>query len=154
MTSDALWMGRALDQARLAESRGEVPVGAVVVLHEVCLGRGHNNSITAHDPTAHAEIQAIREAARTLGNYRLVGTTLYVTVEPCVMCMGALLYARVERLVFGCCDAKAGAAGSLYDLAHDSRLNHQIDTVAGVRAEEGRALLQQFFQAKRTPNSS
>ena len=156
MTSDAFWMNQALEQALLAQSQGEVPVGAVVVLNDRCLGRGHNQPIAAHDPTAHAEIQALRQAARTLGNYRLVGTTLYVTVEPCVMCMGALIQARVERLVFGCFDPKAGAAGSVYDLAHDSRLNHQIDIVAGVGGQEGRALLQQFFRAKRTakPGSS
>ena len=146
---DTYWMAHALAQARCAEAEGEVPVGAVVVRDEKCIGRGHNRPITGHDPTAHAEIQAVREAARAIGNYRLVGSTLYVTVEPCVMCMGALIQARIQRLVFGCVDLKAGAAGSVYDLAHDPRLNHQIEVVAGVEAEKGRALLQEFFQKKR-----
>ena len=146
---DTYWMAHALAQARCAEAEGEVPVGAVVVRDEKCIGRGHNRPITGHDPTAHAEIQAVREAARAIGNYRLVGSTLYVTVEPCVMCMGALIQARIQRLVFGCVDLKAGATGSVYDLAHDPRLNHQIEVVAGVEADKGRALLQEFFQKKR-----
>ena len=148
----AYWMAQALDQARRAERAGEVPVGALVVRDGRCLGRGHNQPISRHDPTAHAEIQAVREAARAVDNYRLVGATLYVTVEPCVMCMGALIQARVERLVFGCPDPRAGAAGSVYDLAHDARLNHRIEVVAGVRAQEGRALLRRFFQARRKVN--
>ena len=146
---DTYWMAHALAQARCAEAEGEVPVGAVVVRNGKCIGRGHNRPITDHDPTAHAEIQAVREAARAIGNYRLVGSTLYVAVEPCVMCMGALIQARIQRLVFGCVDLKAGAAGSVYDLAHDPRLNHQIEVVAGVEADKGRALLQEFFQKKR-----
>ena len=146
---DTYWMAHALAQAQCAEAEGEVPVGAVVVRDGKCIGRGHNRPITGHDPTAHAEIQAVREAARAIGNYRLVGSTLYVTVEPCVMCMGALIQARIQRLVFGCVDLKAGAAGSVYDLAHDPRLNHHIEVVAGVEADKGRALLQEFFQKKR-----
>ncbi len=145
-------MALALDQARRAAQAGEVPVGALLVRDDRCLGQGHNQPISRHDPTAHAEIQAVREAARTVGNYRLVGATLYVTLEPCVMCMGALIQARVERLVFGCPDPRAGAAGSVYDLAHDTRLNHRIEVVAGVRADEARALLQGFFQARRKAN--
>ncbi len=147
-------MAQALAQARCAEAEGEVPVGAVVVRDDQCIGRGHNRPITAHDPTAHAEIQALREAARAIGNYRLVGSTLYVTVEPCLMCMGALIHARIQRLVFGCADSTAGAAGSVYDLAHDARFNHQIEVVAGVEAEEGRALLQAFFRHKRKTSPS
>ncbi len=153
MSEHADWMARALDQARRAEQAGEVPVGALVVRDGVCLGRGHNRLVGRHDPTAHAEIQAVREAARTVGNYRLPGATLYVTLEPCVMCMGACLQARVGRLVFGCPDPRAGAAGSVYDLAHDARLNHRIEVVAGVRAQEGRALLRRFFQTRRQGNS-
>ena len=149
MMDDTYWMAYALAEARYAESEGEVPVGAVVVRDGTCIGRGHNRPIASHDPTAHAEIQAVREAARESGNYRLVGATLYVTVEPCLMCMGALIHTRIQRLVFGCVDLKAGAAGSLYDLAHDARLNHQIEVVAGVEAQKGRALLQNFFQKKR-----
>lgn len=147
--NDLDWMAEALKEAALAEAAGEVPVGALVVLNDVIIGRGHNSPIALHDPTAHAEIQALREAARTLGNYRLVGATLYVTVEPCLMCMGALLHARVSRVVFGCHDAKFGAAGSLYDLAADERLNHRVAVTAGVAADESRELLQRFFQQRR-----
>jgi tRNA(adenine34) deaminase len=153
MLDDTYWMAHALVQARCAEAEGEVPVGAVVVRDDACIGRGHNRPIASHDPTAHAEIQAVREAARASGNYRLVGSTLYVTVEPCVMCMGAMIHARIQRVVFGCVDLKAGAAGSLYNLAHDAGLNHQIEVVAGVKAQEGRALLQNFFQKKRKINA-
>ena len=147
--TDEIWMGVALTEAARAEAAGEVPVGAVVVLHEAIIGRGHNRPIALSDPTAHAEILALRAAAHTLGNYRLPGTTLYVTVEPCLMCVGALLQARVQRLVFGCHDPKAGAAGSLYDVSNDPRLNHQLDVTSGVRAEESRELLQRFFRSRR-----
>lgn len=142
-------MTEALAEAVLAEASGEVPVGAVVVLNNMIIGRGHNRPISFNDPTAHAEILALRDAARTLSNYRLPGTTLYVTVEPCLMCMGALLQARMQRLVFGCYDPKAGAAGSLYDVSHDPRLNHQLEVTTGVRVDESRALLQRFFRSKR-----
>lgn len=148
MTDDA-WMIEALAEAGLAETDDEVPIGAVVVLDGLIIGRGHNRPITQNDPTAHAEMIALREAALTLNNYRLPGSTLYVTVEPCLMCMGALLHARVRRLVFGCYDRKAGAAGSLYNVAHDLRLNHQLEVTAGVRADESRALLQRFFRRRR-----
>lgn len=150
---DLAWMAAALQEAVQAEAADEVPVGAVVVYNGVVIGRGHNAPISLGDPTAHAEIQALRAAARAIGNYRLVGTTLYVTVEPCLMCMGALLHARVRRLVFGCHDPKGGAAGSLYDVTQDARLNHQIAVTAAVRAEESRALLQRFFQRKRETQS-
>ncbi|MBI3245711.1 MAG: tRNA adenosine(34) deaminase TadA [Deltaproteobacteria bacterium] len=142
-------MAEALLQATQAEAAGEVPVGAVVVVNGAVIGRGHNQPIGLHDPTAHAEIQALRAAAHHLGNYRLVDATVYVTVEPCVMCMGALLHARVRRVVFGCHDAKFGAAGSLYDLSQDSRLNHHIQVTAGVAEAESRHLLQEFFWKKR-----
>lgn len=149
MSDDFFWMTEALREAAQAETAGEVPVGAVVVRNGEVVGRGHNAPILLNDPTAHAEIQALRDAAQRVGNYRLPDTTLYVTVEPCLMCMGALLYARVQRLVFGCYDAKAGAAGSLYDVSCDHRLNHQIEVTAGVSADESRILLQRFFQKKR-----
>jgi len=149
MADDIVWMTEALSEAARAEAAGEVPVGAVVVCNDALLGRGHNASISLNDPTAHAEIQALREAARCLQNYRLPDSTLYVTVEPCLMCMGALLQARVKRLVFGCLDPKAGAAGSLYDLTQDPRLNHQIEVTRGVSEEDSRALLQRFFRRKR-----
>ena len=147
---DALWMREALNEAVEAESSGEVPVGAVIVLDGVLIGRGHNSSITLLDPTAHAEIQALRSAAQQMSNYRLVDATAYVTVEPCLMCMGALLHARIRRVVFGCFDEKFGAAGSLYDLSSDLRLNHRIAVTAGVLEEEGKEILQKFFRKKRT----
>jgi tRNA(adenine34) deaminase len=146
---DDVWMTEALAEAVLAEASGEVPVGAVVVFNSTIIGRGHNCPIFFNDPTAHAEILALRDAARTVSNYRLPGTTLYVTVEPCLMCMGALLQARVQRLVFGCYDPKAGAAGSLFDVSHNPRMNHQLEVTTGVRVDESRALLQRFFRGKR-----
>lgn len=149
MADDALWMAEALQEALRAEAAGEVPIGAVVVQDDTVIGRGHNAPISLVDPTAHAELQALRAAARNVGNYRLIGATVYVTVEPCLMCMGALLHARVKRLVFGCADPKSGAAGSLYDTAHDPRLNHQLEVISGVGADESRALLQRFFRKKR-----
>ncbi|MCS6925362.1 MAG: tRNA adenosine(34) deaminase TadA [Candidatus Binatia bacterium] len=144
-----LWMAEALQEALRAEAAGEVPIGAVVVRDDTVIGRGHNAPIALCDPTAHAEVQALRAAARTVGNYRLLGATVYVTVEPCLMCMGALLHARVARLVFGCADPKSGAAGSLYNTARDARLNHQIEVTRGVGEEDSRALLQRFFRKKR-----
>ncbi|HXG19130.1 MAG TPA: tRNA adenosine(34) deaminase TadA [Methylomirabilota bacterium] len=148
-SEDQRWMMEALREAAQAEAEGEAPVGAVIVTNGRIIGRGHNAPITLTDPTAHAEIQALRAAAHSSGNYRLVDATVYVTVEPCVMCMGALLHARVRRVVFGCYDAKFGAAGSLYDLSCDARFNHQIIVTAGVAEEECRELLQRFFQKKR-----
>jgi tRNA(adenine34) deaminase len=148
MTEDA-WMAEALAEAVRAETQSEVPIGAIVVFNDLILGRGYNRPIAQSDPTAHAEMIALRDAARMLDNYRLPGTTLYVTVEPCLMCMGALLHARVSRLVFGCYDPKAGAAGSLYNVANDPRLNHQFEVTAGIRADESRELLQRFFRGKR-----
>lgn len=142
-------MERALELARQAEQEGEVPVGAVVVLDNEVVGEGWNRPIAADDPTAHAEIQALRAAAARLGNYRLPGTTLYVTLEPCVMCAGALIQARVQRLVFGACDPKAGAAGSVFDILPSERLNHRIDVQGGVMENECAALLQKFFQERR-----
>ncbi len=139
----------ALAEAALAEAAGEVPIGAAVVLEAHLIGRGHNTPITTADPTAHAEIQAVRHAARQMQNYRLVEATVYTTVEPCLMCMGALLHARVKRLVFGCFDPKAGAAGSLYNLAADHRLNHRLAITSGVCEEECRAFLQRFFRKRR-----
>ncbi|MGH7960967.1 MAG: tRNA adenosine(34) deaminase TadA [Candidatus Binatia bacterium] len=149
MSDDLFWMAEAMREAAQAEAAGEVPVGAVVVRDGVLIGRGHNAPISVNDPTAHAEIQALRAAAQSIGNYRLIDTTLYVTVEPCLMCMGALVHARVKRLVFGCYDPKAGAAGSLYDVSADQRLNHQITVTAGVGEKECRVLLQRFFRNKR-----
>lgn len=153
-SEDALWMAEALHEAARAEAAGEVPVGAVIVVDGAVIGRGHNAPILLVDPTAHAEVQALRAAAHHLGNYRLVGSTLYTTVEPCLMCMGALLHARVSRVVFGCYDAKFGAAGSLYDIPSDARLTHRITVAAGVAEAECRGLLQKFFQRKRAGETS
>jgi tRNA(adenine34) deaminase len=143
------WMQHALALARRAEALGEVPVGAVVVRDGVVLGEGWNRPITDHDPTAHAEIVALRAAAQAAGNYRLPGSTLYVTLEPCLMCTGAMVHARVERLVFGAYDAKRGAAGSQFDAFTAPGLNHRVEVTGGVLAEECAALLQAFFRQRR-----
>ena len=146
-------MREALAEARLAADAGEVPVGAVVVRDGQVIGRGRNGPIGAHDPTAHAEIVALRQAAAALGNYRLDGCTLYVTLEPCAMCTGALLHGRVDRVVFGAADPKTGAAGSVVDLFAQPALNHHTLVQGGVLAEEGGALLRRFFQARRGHNA-
>jgi tRNA(adenine34) deaminase len=145
-------MAEALRQARAAGARGEVPVGAAVVQGERLLASAGNANIAAHDPSAHAEVCALRAAGRRAGNHRLPGTVLYVTVEPCVMCVGAALQARVARLVYGCADPKAGGAGSLYDLHADPRLNHRIRVTAGVSADAARTLLRDFFRVRRRPS--
>jgi len=142
-------MGLALEMAREAEACGEVPVGAVLVADGAVLATGRNAPIEAADPTAHAEIQVLRESAHKVNNYRLPGTTLYVTLEPCAMCAGAMVHARVERLVFGCADPRGGAAGSVFDVVNAPELNHQIEVQGGVREDECRELLQSFFRARR-----
>jgi len=142
-------MGIALREAQKAADRGEVPIGAVVVGDGAVLGRGHNLREASQDPAAHAEMIAIRKAARKEKSWRLTGATLYVTLEPCIMCMGAILLARVERVVFGCLDPKGGAAGSLYDLSDDRRLNHRVAVTAGVREAECAGILSDFFAALR-----
>ncbi len=149
MKDDAYWMGIALREAKKAGDRGEIPIGAVVVKDGVAVGRGYNLREVKHDPAAHAEIIAIRQAARKMANWRLTGSTLYVTLEPCLMCMGAILLARINTVVFGCHDPKAGAAGSLYDLSSDARLNHQVSLVTGIRTAECSAILSGFFAALR-----
>jgi tRNA(adenine34) deaminase len=146
---DSEFMGLALGQAREAGAAGEVPVGALIVLEGEIVGRGFNQPIGRHDPTAHAEIMALRDAAARLGNYRLPGCTLYVTLEPCVMCAGAIMHARIERVVFGARDPKTGAAGSIIDLFAEARLNHHTAVVGGVLAEECGSLLSSFFAARR-----
>ncbi len=149
-TDDFYYMGEALAQAREGLAAGEVPVGAVVVGEggEI-LARAFNQPIARHDPTAHAEVLALRQAAHLAGNYRLPGVSLYVTIEPCIMCLGTMLQARVQRVVFGAADPKAGACVSLYRLPEDARLNHRIEVTGGVREAECRELLQQFFRARR-----
>jgi tRNA(adenine34) deaminase len=147
---DEQFMAEALAEARKALAAGEVPIGAVIVDdHGEVIGRGYNHPISSHDPTAHAEIMALREAAKHVGNYRLTGLTLYCTLEPCLMCAGAIVHARIERVVFGAFDPKAGAAGSLYSVLTDTRLNHQPEIVSGIREPECRNLLQEFFSWKR-----
>ena len=146
---DARRMGLALEEARRAAAGGEVPVGAVVVLDGRVIGRGQNRVIAASDPTAHAEIVALRDAAHAVKNYRLVGADLYTTVEPCPMCCGAALNARVARVVYGAADPKSGAVRTLYRLLDDQRFNHQVMVAAGVRSAECGALLSEFFQKKR-----
>lgn len=142
-------MRRALELAAQAEARGEVPVGALVVQGEQVIGEGFNQPITLKDPTAHAEILALRAAATMLGDYRLGGTTLYVTLEPCPMCAAALVHARVARLVFGAWDPRQGAAGSVFNLVTARAMNHQVDCFGGVLADECGALLRRFFESRR-----
>lgn len=151
MSSDVRWMEYALTLARLAERQGEVPVGAVLVRDDAVLGEGFNTPIACHDPTAHAEIVAIRQAARRRANYRLPGSTLYVTLEPCPMCAGAMLNARVERVVFGAYDEKAGAAGSVTDLLTTRLFNHHCLVTGGVLREACAQLLVDFFASRRKP---
>jgi tRNA(adenine34) deaminase len=138
-------MGRALKQAARAEAQGEVPIGAVIVRDGAVIARGFNRREGQNDPAAHAELIAIRRAARKTGNWRLIGTTLYVTLEPCLMCMGAIILARIDRVVFGCFDPKGGAAGSLYDLSNDPRLNHRVEITSGVRQDACSGILSAFF---------
>jgi len=148
-TEDEAFMTQALALARAARERGEVPVGAVVVHEGAVVGRGGNAPIAASDPTAHAEITALREAGRAAGNYRLPDCSLYVTIEPCVMCAGAILHARIPRLVFGARDPKTGACGSVVDLFVEPRLNHHTTVLGGVLADECGKLLADFFAARR-----
>jgi tRNA(adenine34) deaminase len=147
--SDTDYMRLALDLAAQAAAAGEVPVGAVVVQSGIVVGRGYNQPISGTDPSAHAEIMALRDAGRTLGNYRLPGCDLYVTLEPCVMCSGAIMHARIRRVVFAAGDPKTGACGSVIDLFAEPRLNHHAAVTGGVMAEEAVALLQKFFAERR-----
>lgn len=143
-------MRLALEQARCADALGEVPVGAVVVFDSQVIGAGFNQSIALEDPTAHAEIVAIREAADSVGNYRLTGATLYTTIEPCLMCAGAIIHARLSRVVYGADDPKAGAVRSLFEILDDPRLNHQVEVSSEVLADQCRQILQEFFRRRRT----
>lgn len=147
--TDVRFMRRALELAGEAGAAGEVPVGAVLVRGDEIVGEGRNGPIVSSDPTAHAEILALREAGERLGNYRLVGTTLYVTLEPCAMCAGAMVHARVDRLVFGAADPKTGAAGSVFNLTAAPQLNHSIGVTAGVLETDCSQLLRDFFRARR-----
>lgn len=148
-SDDNLFMCRAIEEARRAAAEGEVPVGALVVVDGRVVAAAHNRPISLNDPTAHAEILALRQAAAELKTYRLNGATIYVTLEPCVMCLGAMLNARVARLKFGARDDKAGAVGSVYDLGRDGRLNHRLEVDRGLMEAECAELLRQFFRARR-----
>jgi tRNA(adenine34) deaminase len=147
--SDVDWMRKALELAARAEAEGEVPVGAIVVRDEAVLGEGWNRPIGSHDPTAHAEVLALRAAAGAVSDYRLGGATLYVTLEPCPMCAAAIAHARIARLVFGAWDPRQGAAGSVFNLVATDAMNHRVDAFGGVLSEECGALLRRFFAGRR-----
>ena len=147
--TDAAWMEEALRLAMQAEAAGEVPVGAIVVSGEEIIGRGFNRNISDNDPGAHAEMIALREAGRAVGNHRLEGCTLFATIEPCAMCAGALVHARVRRLVYGASDPKAGAVHSVMQVVNHPKLNHRMEVTGGVMADTCGALLQKFFQSRR-----
>ncbi len=147
-------MRQALGLAQQAAEQGEVPVGALLVCDDAVIGTGWNRPIAAHDPTAHAEIMALRSAARHLGNYRLTGSTLYVTLEPCVMCSGAIIHARVARVVYGAADPKTGAAGSVFDTLLSPLHNHRVEVIGGILAEQCGMVLKEFFQARRQAASA
>jgi tRNA(adenine34) deaminase len=147
--TDSDYMRLALDLASRAQAAGEVPVGAVVVLDGKIIGRGYNAPISRNDPTAHAEMMALRDAAQNIGNYRLVGCDLFVTLEPCLMCAGAIMHARIARLVYGARDPKTGACGSVVDALAEQRLNHHTEVVSGVLADECAAMLSDFFALRR-----
>lgn len=149
LSSDERWMQLALEQARAAEATGEVPVGAVVVCGKELVGVGHNRNLLDKDPAAHAEVVALRQAGQHLGNHRLSECEIFVTIEPCAMCAGALVHARLARLVYGAADLKAGAAGSVLNVLNHPELNHRIEVVSGVLAEECSRLIKQFFQGRR-----
>lgn len=147
--TDQQFMQQAIQLARMAEASGEVPIGAVIVKNNQIIAEGFNQPIAANDPTAHAEIIALRNAAQAIGNYRLINTTLYVTLEPCAMCVGAMIQARIERLVFGAIDPRAGAVKGVFQLLDEKRLNHHVDWQGNILADQCAALLKQFFQKRR-----
>jgi len=149
MIEDEKWMSFALKQARKAEKEGEVPVGAILVKDDVVIARAHNKPISTNDPTAHAEIQLLRAAGEELKNYRLPGTTLYVTLEPCAMCLGAIMHARIERVVYGAHDPKTGVCGSSEDLTNANCFKHKINITGGVSESKCSQLLQTFFKSRR-----
>ena len=150
---DERYMRMAIDAAQVAEENGDVPIGAVIVYQNQVIGRAYNQREQLKDPTAHAEIVALTQAASFVGSWRLHGCTIYVTLEPCPMCAGALVLGRLDRLVYGCPDPKTGACGSLYDIVRDERLNHRLEVTPGILADDCAALLQTFFQQRRNNNS-
>ena len=147
--TDQKWMEKALELARKAEAAGEVPVGAVLVKDDQLIAEGWNQPITSHDATSHAEIMAMRDAGKALNNYRLIDTTMYVTLEPCSMCVGAMIHARVSRVVYGASEPRTGALGGAFNLLEANDHNHNFDVISGVLAEESREMLQGFFQSRR-----
>lgn len=149
-TLDQFYMGFALAEAQLAARLGEVPIGAIVVFDRQIVGCGHNQPIRLNDPTAHAEILALRQAAEKVGNYRLTGATLYVTIEPCAMCAGAIVNARIKRVVYGAAEVRAGAVESVFQICTNSSLNHRVEVTSGIRKEECRHLMQSFFRQRRS----
>jgi len=149
LNTDLKWMSYAIELASKAESQGEIPVGAVLVKDNQVIGEGWNQSITLNDPTAHAEVMAIRDAGQKVDNYRLVGSTLYVTLEPCPMCAGALVHSRIDKLVFGASDLKTGAAGSVMNIVTHKKLNHQLEVVAGVLQNQCSEAISAFFKKRR-----
>ena len=151
--NDEFWMRRALQLAERARAQGEVPVGAVLVMDDDCIGEGWNQSISARDPSAHAELTALRNGAAKQQNYRLPGATLYVTLEPCAMCAGAAILARIRRLVYAAADPRTGAAGSVFNILQTSELNHRVELTGGVLEQEAAGLLQAFFRERRNVNT-
>jgi tRNA(adenine34) deaminase len=151
---DERYMRLAIDAACIAEENGDVPIGAVIVYRNQVIGRAYNQREQLNDPTAHAEIVALTQAASFIKSWRLHGCTIYVTLEPCPMCAGALVLGRLDRLVYGCADPKTGACGSLYDIVRDERLNHRLEVASGVLADDCAALLQDFFRARRPNNGA
>ena len=149
---DERYMRLSIEQARIAEENGDVPIGAVIVYKDQIIGKAYNQREQLKDPTAHAEIIALTQAAAYIKSWRLNGCTMYVTLEPCAMCAGALVLARMDRLVFGCDDPKTGACGSLYDIVRDERLNHRLEVTSGVLADECSRILQEFFERRRKEN--
>ena len=153
MNKDEKWMQIAISEANLAKNEGEIPVGAVIIQNDKLIAKAHNQSILNHDPTAHAEIEVLRKAGRKLKNYRLSGSTLYVTLEPCAMCLGAIMHARIERIVFGASDPKTGVCGSKADLTSEAFFTHKVKVDGGVLKEESRVILQTFFKSRRKANN-
>ena len=149
MNEDEKWMKIAISEANLAINKGEIPVGAVLIQDGKLIAKAHNQPILNHDPTAHAEVEVLRKAAKKLKNYRLVRSTLYVTLEPCIMCLGAIMHARIERIVFGASDPKTGVCGSKTDLTSESFFTHKVKVDGGVLEEENKEILQSFFKSRR-----
>jgi len=153
MNIDEKWMKIAISEASVAKNEGEIPVGAVLIHNNKLIAKAHNQPILNHDPTAHAEVIAIRKAGKKLNNYRLAGSTLYVTLEPCVMCLGAIMHARIDRIVFGASDPKTGVCGSKADLTSEAFFTHKVKVHGGVLKEENKEILQSFFKSKRKANN-